>query len=209
MGGWRIGCIGLGRMVRIFCGHLSGRLPEANLAAVADVAPGLAERTAAEFAVPHWYAEYNDLVTRAPVDAVIIATPASTHVDLGRWLMGSEVPRVTSEGGTLVFQELNIVGDFGNAVINLKFANGTPGNVEVSRNALYGYDIRTEVLGSDGAVLIGGLQQTPVLLLTRDGGHHDVVTYIVERFGDAYLAELRDFVLMAQGKAEPAPSIYD
>ena len=70
-------------------------------------------------------------------------------------------------------------------------------------------DIRTEVLGSAGALLIGALQQTPVLLLTREGGRHDVVPYILERFGGSYLAELRHFLSMVRGDGGPGPTIYD
>ncbi len=114
--------------------------------------------------------------------------------DLARWLMGSEVERVQSEGGCLVYPELKEVGDIDNAMINLKFANGALGNIDVSRNAVYGYDIRTEVLGSEGGLLIGKLQQTATLLMTRLGVTHDTVPYFMERFGEAYSAEIRDFV---------------
>ncbi len=114
--------------------------------------------------------------------------------DLARWLMGSEVERVQSEGGCLVYPELKEVGDIDNAMINLKFANGALGNIDVSRNAVYGYDIRTEVLGSEGGLLIGKLQQTATLLMTRQGVTHDTVPYFMERFGEAYSAEIRDFV---------------
>lgn len=114
--------------------------------------------------------------------------------DLARWLMGSEVMRVQTEGGCLVFPELKEVGDIDNAMINLRFANDTVGNIDVSRNAVYGYDIRTEVLGSDGGLLIGNLQQTSTLVMTRAGVTHDTVPYFMERFGEAYAAEIRDFV---------------
>src|SRR6266702_945939 len=97
----------------------------------------------------------------------LIIDMAIHDFDLARWLMGSEVERVSAEGTLLVCKDLESVGDIDNAVINLRFVNGALGNVEVSRNAFYGYDIRTEVLGSEGALVIGTHQQTPVVLLTR------------------------------------------
>jgi len=100
---------------------------------------------------------------------------------------------VMAEGALLVCKDLESVGDIDNAVINLRFVNGALGNVEVSRNAFYGYDIRTEVLGSEGAVMVGVHQYTPVVLLTRAGALHDVTPYLVERFGDAYRAQLQHF----------------
>lgn len=113
--------------------------------------------------------------------------------DLARWLMGSEVTRVFSEGACLAFPELKDVGDIDNAVINLRFATDAIGNIDMSRNAVYGYDIRTEVLGTDGSLWIGYLQQTPTLVLTRGGVIHDTVPYFMERFGAAYAEEVRVF----------------
>jgi predicted dehydrogenase len=79
-------------------------------------------------------------------------------------------------------------------VINLKFANNTVGNIDVSRNAVFGYDVRTEILGSEGALQIGTLQQTSTLMLTRQGITHDAIPGFMARFADAYAAEVRDFV---------------
>ena len=114
--------------------------------------------------------------------------------DLARWVMGSEVTRVHSEGTCLAFPELKEVGDIDNVVINLRFSSGAVGNIDMSRNAVYGYDIRTEVLGTDGSLWIGYLQQTPTLVLTRAGVTHDTVPYFMERFGAAYAEEVRVFV---------------
>jgi len=129
--------------------------------------------------------------------------------DLARWLMGSEVVRTYSEGGCLVYPELNEVGDIDNALINLKFANGALGAIDLSRNAVYGYDIRTEVLGSEGSLLIGTLQQTPTLMLTRAGVTHDTVPYFMERFGEAYANEIRDFVTCLIEDRPPSVDAYD
>jgi inositol 2-dehydrogenase len=129
--------------------------------------------------------------------------------DLARWLMGSEVVRVSSEGGCLAYPELQEVGDIDNAMINLKFANGGLGNIDLSRNAVYGYDIRTEVLGTEGGVMIGTLQQTATLVLTRSGVTHDTIPYFMERFGQAYAAEIRDFVACISEGRQPAVTGLD
>jgi scyllo-inositol 2-dehydrogenase (NAD+) len=123
----------------------------------------------------------------------LILDMAIHDFDLARWLMGSKVERVSAEGTLLVCEQLQHVGDIDNAVVNLRFASGALGNVEVSRNAFYGYDIRTEVLGSEGAVTIGAHQYTPVVLLTRNGAQHDTVPYLMERFGHAYCAQIQHF----------------
>ncbi|MBU0510717.1 MAG: inositol 2-dehydrogenase [Chloroflexi bacterium] len=129
--------------------------------------------------------------------------------DLARWLMDSEVKRVFSEGGCLVFPELNDVNDIDNAVISLKFENGAVGAVDLSRNAVYGYDVRTEVMGSEGSLYIGKEQQTPLWVKTRAGITHDTVPYFMERFAEAYAAEIKDFVACLEDDREPTVSGYD
>jgi inositol 2-dehydrogenase len=129
--------------------------------------------------------------------------------DLARWLMGSEVTRVCSEGACLAFPELKGVGDIDNTVINLRFANDAVGNIDLSRNAVYGYDIRTEVLGTEGSLWIGYLQQTPTLVLTRAGVTHDTVPYFMERFATAYAEEVRVFVRHIVEGTAPAPTGAD
>ncbi|HMA38137.1 MAG TPA: inositol 2-dehydrogenase [Chloroflexia bacterium] len=132
----------------------------------------------------------------------LILDMAIHDFDLARWLMGDEVTRVSTEGTLLVCDTLQAVGDIDNALVNLRFANGALGNVEVSRNACYGYDIRTEVLGSAGALNIGAYQHTPVLLLTRAGAQHDITPYLMERFGAAYQAQMQHFAdCLREGRA--------
>jgi len=129
--------------------------------------------------------------------------------DLARWLMGTEVKRVFSEGDCLVFPELKDVDDIDNAVISLKFENGAVGAVDVSRNAVYGYDVRTEVMGSEGSLYIGKEQQIPLWVKTRAGITHDTVPYFMDRFGEAYAAEIKDFVACLESDKEPAVSGND
>jgi inositol 2-dehydrogenase len=123
--------------------------------------------------------------------------------DLARWLMDSEVERVSSEGTCMAFPELKEVGDIDNVVVNLRFQNGAVGNIDMSRNAVYGYDIRTEVLGTEGSIWIGYLQQTAMLILNRQGVTHDTVPYFMERFGLAYAEEIRAFVRHITDGTEP------
>ncbi len=52
--------------------------------------------------------------------------------------------------------------------------------------------------------MIGVHQHTPVLLLNRAGAHHDVMPYLMERFGDAYRAQLQHFVDCLHNGQSPA-----
>ena len=77
--------------------------------------------------------------------------------DLARWLLEDEIHSVQAFGTALVFPELAAVGDLDNATVNLKFQSGAVGSVDLSRNARYGDDIRTEVIGSEAGMFVGGL----------------------------------------------------
>jgi scyllo-inositol 2-dehydrogenase (NAD+) len=113
--------------------------------------------------------------------------------DVVRWLMDDDVARVYTETASLVYPELTTVGDVDNAQIVLRFAKGGVGNIEVSRTARYGYDIRAEVVGTEGTLQVGYLQETAVLTMTSAGVRHDVVPHFPQRFGPAYTAQIASF----------------
>ncbi len=309
--GIRIGLIGAGRMGMVYAHTLAFSVAEVDLVAIADADGQRAQEVAARYGAQHFYASHEALLEQKDIQAVVIASPTGTHVDVvkaaaaagkeiycekplamtlpgcdeaiaaaqragvrlmvgfmrrfdaaymlakqkidegvigtpvmfkslgrdpkrtslefarrensgglildmgihdfdaARWLMGSDVYRVQAEGGCLVYPELKDVGDIDNAVVNLKFTSGAVGNIDVSRNAVYGYDIRTEVLGSEGGLLIGKDRQTDTLIMTRQGVLHDTVPYFMERFGDAYAREIREFVASIAEDREPAVTGVD
>ncbi len=126
--------------------------------------------------------------------------------DLARWLVGGEVREVYAIGKALVYPKLAEFGDVDNALVSLTFENGALGSIDFSRNARYGYDVRSEILGDEGALMIGGLQQTPLSILSRDGVTHDVFPWYPQRFADAFVAELDAFVDALQAGRAPEPS---
>jgi scyllo-inositol 2-dehydrogenase (NAD+) len=129
--------------------------------------------------------------------------------DLARWLMGQEVRQVQAIGGALVYHRLAEEGGVDNGLVNIVFTDGALGNVELSRNATYGYDVRTEVLGSEGGLLIGGLQQIPLAVMSPVGVSHDVFPWFPERFKEAYLNEIRYFVECVRADRSPSPDGED
>jgi inositol 2-dehydrogenase len=74
-----IGLIGVGRLGRVYARDLAARIPETRLVAVADIAGSLAADIAAEFDVPHHYADAMALIEDTTVDAIVIVTPTHLH----------------------------------------------------------------------------------------------------------------------------------
>ena len=128
--------------------------------------------------------------------------------DLARWFMG-DVAAVSAIGATLVYPELGAVGDIDNAIASLEFADGRLGVVDLTRNGIYGYDISTELLGSEGTLRIGYLRETPVFVMTKNSVSHDTVPYFMERFERAYTLQLQNFASNVLEDRPPPITIHD
>ena len=129
-------------------------------------------------------------------------------LDLARWYMG-DIASVFSIGGTLAYPEMKAIGDIDNAITSLYFTSGALGTIDLSRNGVYGYDIRTEILGTEGTLKIGYLRETPILVMNRKGITHDTVPYFTERFEQAYISQLQDFVENVLQQKPPAITCAD
>ena len=128
--------------------------------------------------------------------------------DLARWFMG-DVASVSAIGGVLAFPEFATVGDMDNAIASLVFADGRLGVVDLTRNGVYGYDIVTELLGTEGTVRVGYIQETPITMMTKNSVAHDTVPYFMERFERAYTRQLQDFAKNVLEGREPPIKIAD
>jgi myo-inositol 2-dehydrogenase/D-chiro-inositol 1-dehydrogenase len=78
----RVALIGSGRMGSFHGETLARRLPGAELAAVADPAPGAAERLAAALGAAQFATDPAEIFADPDIDAVVIAAPARFHADL-------------------------------------------------------------------------------------------------------------------------------
>ena len=129
-------------------------------------------------------------------------------IDIARWYMG-DIKTVYAIGGVLAYPEVKDVEDTDNAIFVMTFEDGQLGEIDISRNGVYGYDIRAEVLGTKGAIQAGYLRDTPILIMTSEGVTHDVVPYFPERFGDAYVNQLKDFLDNLTNDKDPMITIDD
>lgn len=113
--------------------------------------------------------------------------------DIARWLVG-DVKSVFSVGGILAHPEMEGIKNIDNGIVNMYFENGAIGSADFSLNAVYGYDIRAEVLGTKGSIHIGYLKETPITIMNKQGVIHDTVPHFPERFDAAFLSQIQDFV---------------
>jgi predicted dehydrogenase len=128
------------------------------------------------------------------INGMLFYTNTIHDFDLARWMMQDEVSAVHAYTTTAIRPELATFGDLVASVVNLTYRHGAIGNVESYAQAVYGYDVRTEIVGSKGSIFVGSLQQVPAVFLTARGGEQILADHFLTRFADAYLAEVRDFV---------------
>jgi predicted dehydrogenase len=128
---------------------------------------------------------------------------------LACWLMADEITRVYTEAGALIDEGVRSVGDVDNAVVCVRFARGAVGTMTASRVTRYGHDLRTEVIGDEGAVQVGYLRQTPVRLLDRRGVHHDTPQSTPDRMAEAFVRELQAFVDCVRDGTDPLVNAAD
>jgi len=114
--------------------------------------------------------------------------------DLARWMMRDEVTEVQSYTTVAIRPEVAQYGDVVAGSVNLQYRNGGIGNIESYVQAVYAYDVRTEILGSKGAIFVGSIEKTPAVFLSANGSTQALADHFLTRFADAYLAEVRDFV---------------
>jgi myo-inositol 2-dehydrogenase/D-chiro-inositol 1-dehydrogenase len=116
--------------------------------------------------------------------------------------MRDEVVRVYADETNLVVDGQGINRFADNVTVNLRFKGGALGNCHASMHAVYGYDMRTEVYGSNGNIMIGGLTRAEVTLCTSPNGICKPATFMPEgkmphfmiRFQEAYAREIAAFV---------------
>jgi myo-inositol 2-dehydrogenase/D-chiro-inositol 1-dehydrogenase len=129
-------------------------------------------------------------------------------LDLARFLVG-EVDEVAAWADVLFDDRFAEADDWDTSVAVLRFRNGALGVVETSRHSAWGYDIRTEVAGSLGKVVVDAEQRTPATHLRRFGSERDRHETFRDRFEVAYRRELEAFFADLAAGRMPSPGPDD
>ncbi|WJY20334.1 inositol 2-dehydrogenase [Fontisubflavum oceani] len=130
--------------------------------------------------------------------------------DMARFLLGEEPVRVQAVGAALVDPAIGAAGDVDTAAAILTTASGRICQISNSRRATYGYDQRIEVHGAKGLLKAENQLESTVELATEAGFRRAPTQhFFLERYAQAYVLELAEFVgAVLDGKA-PTPSIHD
>ncbi len=99
-----IGVIGAGRIGRLHAANLVGRIPEANVLAVADVRLEAAEQCAAELGIGEAVQDHRAIIENKEIEAVVVCSSTNTH---------SQMIEEAARAGKHIFCEKPIDFDLG------------------------------------------------------------------------------------------------
>ncbi|MFK0038228.1 Gfo/Idh/MocA family oxidoreductase [Paenarthrobacter sp. NPDC090517] len=124
--------------------------------------------------------------------------------DILRWLTGREIVEVYAKGSNNGDPAIGDVGDVDTALALITFDDGTVGTVSASRYNGAGHDVRLEIQGSDGSVMVGLDGKSALTSVEADvtfpgGKPHQT---FAERFDQAYRSEMVAFVELVMGERE-------
>ncbi|MBE7489220.1 MAG: inositol 2-dehydrogenase [Candidatus Omnitrophica bacterium] len=130
--------------------------------------------------------------------------------DMARYLIDSEVYSVFALGGVRIDPAIGDAGDIDTALISLQFENGVLASIDNSRQAVYGYDQRIEVFGSEGVILAENVPPHRTFCSDRNGVHGPLpLHFFMDRYIDSYIEEMRSFIESVRARTEPSVSGSD
>ncbi len=124
--------------------------------------------------------------------------------DMARYITGSEIEEIYVIGAVMIDPRIEEFGDLDTVIITLRFENGVIGTIDNSRKAVYGYDQRIELFGSEG--MISTENETPDRhsLSNADGIQKPLpLHFFLERYIESYLREMQSFVDCVQNDTPP------
>lgn len=130
--------------------------------------------------------------------------------DMVRFLAGCDSQEVYVQSANLVDPAIGEAGDVDTAVITLKMENGAIAVIDNCRKAVYGYDQRAEVFGSEGMAAISNDSQSNVVISNTQGVTGEKpMFFFLERYLDAYGKEIAAFIDAIENDKDTPLNVYD
>ena len=132
--------------------------------------------------------------------------------DLSRFILGNDpIVEVSAFGENLFDQNVRIAKDFDTAMFILKSKSGVLIHINNSRRAVYGYDQRVEVFGSQGMVISNNQTTNSVERFTNTStSSKDLIHFFfIERYQQAYRDQFNSFIECIKMNSTPKVTFED
>ena len=114
---------------------------------------------------------------------------------------GAEPVEVYATADALILPDWKARGMLDTAVMTLRYDSGAMATADASFQAVYGYDVRAEVFGSEGMASVGESNSIDLIHHSRAGSTRTRPNWFLDVFGEAYTTELAHFVACVRGQA--------
>ena len=130
--------------------------------------------------------------------------------DMARFFLG-DVVEVQAMGANLIEPYIAETGDIDSAVVVLRGSGGELCQITNSRRCSFGYDQRVEAFGAEGMVSAGNQTATSVRRSGSAGTEAAApyLNFFLDRYADAYRAELDHLVSCVEQGTAPSPGFAD
>ena len=130
--------------------------------------------------------------------------------DMARFLAGCDAEEIYVQAAVRIDPAIGKAGDVDTAVITMKMENGSIVTIDNSRKAVYGYDQRVEVFGSQGMVSVSNDTISSAVVSNSEGVMGEKPLYFfLERYMQSYAKEIRAFVQAIEQDTETPLGITD
>ncbi len=131
-------------------------------------------------------------------------------IDLARWMMGSEPKSIFAIGGCYAHPEFGKYKDGDNVSALMQLENDAMVFLFAGRTAPHGYNVETEIIGTKGILRIANVpQKNLVEILDEYGVRKECSEDFIERFEQAYIEELNEFIDCILTGRKPEVTVYD
>lgn len=146
----------------------------------------------------------------APTSGGIFRDLTVHDIDLVRWFLESDVTKITAAGGCYIHDVLADYGDVDCACALMEFENGTMAIFNSSRIAPHGSHIETEIVGTEGILRISVVpEKNRILIYDQEGVIQECTKDFLERWKEAFINEMQEFVNCIYEKRRPEVTVYD
>jgi myo-inositol 2-dehydrogenase/D-chiro-inositol 1-dehydrogenase len=145
-----------------------------------------------------------------PLTSGGLAIDCGVHeFDLVGWMVGLYIETVTARNLPLVDKSIGEVGDVDNLLAMLDLEGGAVATVDLSRNCRFGDDVRTEILGEDGAIFVDLLPVGRTRLADARGVRVLAGSETEDAFFEGIKAQAAAFAEAVRGVPVDVPSAAD
>jgi predicted dehydrogenase len=163
--------------------------------------------TALYMRLSQWDADPPPATFCDPAESGGLAIDCGVHeYDLAEWLTDRPIVRVTAWPLPVVDQAVGAAGDLDNLIAVLELQGGAVATVDLSRNARYGDDVRTEVLGSSGTLLVDLLPEGRTRLGTATGMRELPDSWAKDAMAAGVAEQARAFAAAVRGQPVRIPT---